>query len=189
MLLPIVLLIVYWPALGGPFLLDDISNVPQTRMDTFSLDALLAIVTGNHSGLFGRPVPVLTFALNYLFGAESPTWFKITNLVVHACNAVLVFLFSRTIIAYVARGTIGGAEKGISAGTMAFAVTAAIWALHPLQVSTVMYVVQRMTLMMSGFTLISLTLYALMRIRQVRRGGNEAGRWCRRSRSSPCSPA
>lgn len=165
-----LLITVYWPAFGGPFLLDDISNVPRTRPDGFGPGALFEIASGNHSGLFGRSVPTLTFALNYLFGADAPTAFKITNLAIHALNTALVFLFCRIVLSHVGTRSEEPTRLGNRTHAAAF-VVAAIWALHPLQVSTVMYVVQRMTLMMSGFTLLSLTLYALMRTRQIRSEG------------------
>ena len=46
---------------------------------------------------------------------------------------------------------------------LALAVSA-IWALHPLQVSTVMYAVQRMTILMATFTLLAIIFYVRARI-------------------------
>lgn len=160
--------VIYWPALYGPFLLDDGSNIPQTRLDTFSLPGLLDVALGNSSGPFGRPLAVASFALNYLLGDGSPFGFKLVNLLIHCLNAALVYLFCHAALHACARA--GDVEPTDATVRLAALLAAALWTLHPLQVSTVMYAVQRMALLATTFSLAALTLYLRMRIGQRERG-------------------
>lgn len=160
-----VICVIYWPALSGPFLLDDGSNIPQTRVHPFSLSGLLDAALRNTSGLFGRPIPVATFTLNYLFGDGSPFGFKLINLFIHCLNAGAVYLFCRSAFDACLRAS-GVSASGKMLHCAAIAAAAA-WALHPLQVSTVMYAVQRMALLSTMFSLVALVLYMEMRRRQL----------------------
>ena len=87
-----LLVLAYWAALPGPFLLDDFTNLPQAKVETWSLTALIDASLSNKSGPLGRPVSALTFALNYLVTGDSAFGFKVVNLIIHAANACLVFL-------------------------------------------------------------------------------------------------
>jgi len=154
---------VYWVALGGPFLLDDQSNLPPTRISSLDFASLREVATGNTSGVLGRPLPVLTFALNFYFGEDRGAFdFKLVNLLIHALNTLLVYVLCTYLIAFLRRR-----PTALGPDRLAAALAAAVWTLHPIQVGTVMYVVQRMTLMMSLFTLAALCAYCIARRRQI----------------------
>ena len=147
---------VYTPGLDGPFVLDDAANIPQTKIDDLSVSSISDVAFDNTSGIFGRPIPVATFALNHYFGDGTSHAFKVTNLAIHVLNTLLVYIFSTIVIPKIfSRFSIIDKNNTLFA---ALAISA-IWALHPIQVSTVMYSVQRMTMLMTTFTLLAMITY------------------------------
>jgi len=160
MVLLLIVFAAYYPGLNGPFVLDDASNIPQTKIENLNTASLKEVAFSNNSGLFGRPIPVATFALNHYFGDSTPFAFKLTNLIIHLINTLLVFQLIKHLTQLVlpSRNT----NLNQSEFLTIFAITT-IWALHPLQVSTVMYSVQRMTLLMTTFSLLALITYSQAR--------------------------
>jgi hypothetical protein len=152
------------PGLNGPFMADDVPNIvdnPAVRMTSLGLSELWAAVTGNVAGGIGRPVSMLSFALNHWLSGPEPFSFKLTNLLIHLLNTVLVLAFVRLLLLRTPGLRL---QNGNRAGPLALAV-AVLWAVSPLQVSTVLYVVQRMTLLAATFTLAALLSYLLGRLR------------------------
>ena len=79
-------LVLYAPALNGPFVLDDYDMI----------EGFSAVRTGQTGAIIrsGRPLLMWTFVANYrLAGGFEPFLFHVTNIVLHALNAVLVWLF------------------------------------------------------------------------------------------------
>lgn len=149
----------YRPGLDGPFLFDDYSNITGNRLiaiERLSLHELAGAASSNKGSLLDRPLPRITFALNYFFSGETfvPFVFKVTNLVVHAANVVIVYFLLRmlfSVLSTAARPENRAKAEG-RAVTIA-ALAAALWGLHPLNLSSVLYVVQRMTSMSAFFVL------------------------------------
>lgn len=165
--LPLLLAIViaYAPGLHGPFVLDDGENISQNKavaMTQLSWDALSDAVLGNDSGPLKRPLPSLSFALNHFFagGFDNTFPYKVTNLVIHLVNAVLVYCLTLLL-----GQTPALAAKLTKPRRLAFAATTAgIWALHPIQLTSVLYVVQRMNSLSAVFVLAGLILFVLGRM-------------------------
>lgn len=140
---------VYWTGLSGPFLLDDNHNLDMARAE--SVGDLIPTILGNTSGRLGRPVSALTFALNALLGDGGTFGYKAVNLSIHLVNGLLIFLLGGRLLTRMA-------PNGPAPWTVA-AVAASLWLLHPLNVSTVLYAVQRMTELSALFTLGGLLCY------------------------------
>ena len=162
----LLLVCMYLPAIHGPFVLDDLHNVPQTNKPLNTIADLKEVALSNTSGPLGRPVPVVSFALNYHFFGLGTTSFKVVNLVIHATTAIIVFLFTRYLLII---ANINGLTTPVFSPTRFALSTSLLWAIHPLQVSTVMYVVQRMTLLMALFTITSMLLYLIARSRYLKK--------------------
>ena len=160
----LLLVLIYLPAIHGPFVLDDQYNVAQTNKPLESIADLKAIALSNSSGPLGRPIPVVSFALNYHFFGPESTSFKAVNLLIHAAGTVVVFFFIRYLLLITSATTTS--SRALDPNRIALAMCS-LWAIHPLQVSTVMYVVQRMTLLMTLFTLLSMLLYMIARRRYL----------------------
>jgi hypothetical protein len=161
LLLAIVLLLtvgLYLPGLSGPLLLDDFSvlsplmNLPAQQI--FTSEYLLS-----NSGPLGRPISMLSFAINAAVdGADLWSW-KATNLVLHLVTGVALYAFFATML-----GLLDGARDRARITAL---LAASAWLVHPLQVSTVLYTVQRMTELSALFCVLGLLAYARGRVRML----------------------
>lgn len=159
--------VLYWPGLSGGFVFDDYSNIignPTLRLFNGSLASLVDASTGGIASPFGRPLSMASFAVNYHYGGELPFGFKLVNLLVHLSNGVLIFLLARRLLPRL--------TDTFHSGWAALWV-AALWLLHPINLTPVLFVVQRMTSLSALFTLLALLLY--LRGRESR--GVTQGAW------------
>jgi len=143
----------YLPGLSGPFILDDINNLQPLNNDggVTNISSLLNFVFGNRSGDLGRPVSMLSFLINDQHYPGDPASYKYTNILLHVlCGALIFLLIYKLLI-------ISGNHHNNSL-IIALIVTS-IWLLHPFNVSTVLYVIQRMTQLMTIFTIAGLIFY------------------------------
>lgn len=151
----------YWPALNGDFLFDDYSSiVNQEKVHAESLDwPSLREAASSYGGLSARPAATVSFAVDHAFWGLDAKGYKSTNLIVHLINALLIYVLVRRLAA---------ARKPSVQAAWIFAFALALaWAVHPLQVSTVQYVVQRMEMMSLTFVLVGLIAYLHGRRRQI----------------------
>jgi len=144
----------FWPGITGPFLLDDSSNLSaiQKNGGIKDLTSLLAYTFNNIASSFGRPISYLSFTINSQTWPAEPYAFKYTNILLHALNSIIVFglcfmLFSKI-----------GHKQKLASLSIAF-LTALLWAIHPMQISTVLYVVQRMSELSALFIFCGVLIY------------------------------
>jgi protein O-mannosyl-transferase len=165
-----VLVGVYWPGLHGDFFFDDLPNIlvaEGVRLETLSVEALQVAMTSGLSGLFGRPVAQLSFAVNHYFGGLDPFAFKLTNLALHAASGLLVYRLAFRLFSSV-RPSPDRHRWIVASG-----LVAALWLLHPIQLLPVLHVVQRMTILAAFFLLAAL----LCHIRGRQQGGIKGFAW------------
>ena len=62
-LILLVTVVIAWPALSGPLVFDDFTNLKPLL--TVKIDSYYSIIFGNHSGLLGRSVSMASFAFNH----------------------------------------------------------------------------------------------------------------------------
>lgn len=156
----------YWAGLSGAFLLDDTPNlavISQLPANP-SLGDFFNLAGTGFAGIFGRSVSIFSFLLQYESWPD-PRNFKLVNVLVHLINGCLVALCC---------ALIGQQWRKQRIPALAFAAVAFLWLAHPIQVSTVLYVVQRMTLLSASFTLLSIVFYLLGR-RCLQREDNARG--------------
>lgn len=153
--IPLVLIItlgfttaIYWPGLGGVFMLDDEANLAPIWRWLEGEIGWLQVVLGNESGPLGRPVAMLSFVLTAGLFGDSAIAFKAVNLSIHLAIGVVLFLFLSSLLR---RDSVLGKH----AAWYALAITA-VWLLHPMLTSTVLYVVQRMAMLSALFVLLGL---------------------------------
>lgn len=162
--------LLFLPGLPGEFVFDDFHNIVNnqavhlTQLDADSLARVLA--TSPVSGM--RPLPMLSFALDYWRGGGAdPLVFKTTNLIIHALTAfALAWLFRSLLLA----ARVGEGRARWLAPTLALA-----WAAHPLQVSAVLYTVQRIQIMGTLFLALALMAYLQARRAQIAGLSGRAG--------------
>lgn len=160
--------IAYLPGLHGPFIFDDTTSITDNaalHLAGFALPDLMRAAFSSHAGLLFRPISMLSFAFNYTFFGNGVFSFKLTNVVVHLINALLILWLTRRLLSNCRRQfQFDWTDRRI--GWVAIVVTAA-WALHPLNLTAVLYVVQRMTSLAALFTLAGMLAYVYGRERQL----------------------
>lgn len=170
LLLALVAVAMFAPALSGDFVLDDGFNILQNRLlyvDVFSVESLRNAAFSFHDGVGGRPLPMLSFALDYWrAGSMDAAAFKTTNLFIHGATVFFLALCLRRLLLLAE-----WAPPQAALGALVFALA---WGVHPLQVSSVMYVVQRMQTMETLFLV--LALWAYLSMRQIQIAGTGRGR-------------
>ena len=162
-----LLIAVYWPGLHGAFFFDDIPNILRAealRLENLSAESLHQVFSSGRAGPSGRPIAQLSFALNYYLGGFSAFAFKASNLSIHAANALLVFFLSLRLL------TDAEAPTKQHTALIAAGVLAAVWLFHPIQLTPVLHVVQRMTSLSALFLLAALLLHISARDHGSRTG-------------------
>lgn len=157
--------IIYFPGLSGDYMFDDRPNLLQNdRLDIESLDleSLASASLSSGSGMLRRPVSMLSFALNRHFFGFAPYSYKVINLVIHLLTGVMLFLFTRLLVRALQRH-----QPNLSATTRLWLplVVSGLWLVHPLNLSSVLYIIQRMTSLSTLFMVCGLCLYAAGRLR------------------------
>jgi len=141
-----LVLLAYSGSFNAQFHLDDIVKIQDNPAikDIGNVPRYFYPAEGNYplKMLEFRPVQYATLALDYhLFGLE-PWSYHLFNLLLHLIDCLLVFTAVRLVLRK------GGADDKASY-TTAF-VTASVFALHPLQTSTVMYLSNGRSVMLAG---------------------------------------
>ncbi len=93
--------VVYWPGLSGGYLFDDYPNIVDNhgvQPHDASVPTLVRAALSSPSSEFKRPLASLSFAVNYLTTGLDPYWMKLTNLVIHLLNGLLVFVLARALV-------------------------------------------------------------------------------------------
>jgi hypothetical protein len=162
-------ILVYYPGLGGDFIFDDTWNISTNRdihIDELSLSSLNSAATSGQSGPLGRPLSMASFAVNYYFSALTPSAYKATNLAIHLASGCAIYLFVFLLLGAHAHIR----ENGLSRNgiRLAAALVATLWLLHPLNLTSVLYVVQRMTSLASLFMVLAFIAYVFGRSRQIK---------------------
>jgi len=147
------------PLLHGAFLLDDLPNLTGLERVHAEPDGGARFVAGGIAGPGGRPIALASFAVQAGDWPLHPGPFKRVNLALHlACALALFWLWS-----LLARRALPAREADL----LALAVSA-LWLVHPLQLSSVAYVVQRMTLLAALPMLLGLVAFVKGRARVER---------------------
>lgn len=166
-LLALILLIavgIYLPGLHGDFFFDDFPNLilnRQIQITALTPEALLESMAASPASPFGRPLSQLSFAINHALAGFSPYSFKAVNLGLHLANGALV---------YALIGLLASLTLADRAARLLALWVAAVWLLHPINLTPVLHVVQRMTLLAGFFTLAALVLYTWTRLHCRRPG-------------------
>lgn len=157
--------LLYWPGLHGPFVFDDylrILNLVAFPVSAFSFDGLLNLIRDENGVLIARPLATVTFALNYFIaqGLNDTFVYKVTNLIIHLANTVSVYWLARLVL-----GLLDTSEFRRGMPRYIPLCAAIVWGIHPIQLTTVLYVVQRMTSLSALFVLLGLIVFLHGRIR------------------------
>ena len=144
----------YRPGLGGAFLLDDIPNLGGLALVEDTRTATDYVLAGAN-GPIGRPLALLTFAVQADQFESGPRAFLKVNVFIHLLNAVLLVwcLYQLAIMMAVEH------DRAILIATCA----AGLWLLMPLLATSSLLIVQRMTTLSAVFSLLGLGGYLAIR--------------------------
>lgn len=161
-------IVVYFPGLSGDYMFDDTSNLLQNReleFDTLDLESLQNAAFSSGAGELRRPVSMASFALNRYFFGIAPYSHKVINLVIHLLTGLALFQLCRLLL----RSYREQHRPDMSRRLMTWlpVVVTALWLVHPLNLTTVLYIVQRMAALAALFTVCGLILYVTGRRRML----------------------
>ncbi|MFV8818238.1 hypothetical protein [Haliea sp. E17] len=162
----LIALWIYWPGIDGPILLDDRSSVGVIdELDENTASRALDYVLGDNSGMFGRAVSMSTFVLERILLGDEVRHSKQVNILLHLLNGALVIYLLQLLFRQA--GFPSHRSLGILLGLA--------WVLHPLLVSTTLYVVQRMAMLTATFMFLGCIAYC--KARMARSGTWQALAW------------
>jgi Flp pilus assembly protein TadD len=129
-------LLTFSPALYAGFVRFDDPEVvaANPHIRSFSAENLRWMFTSSLLGHY-HPLTWLSLALDYQLWGDSPRGYHLTNILLHAANAVLVYLLARRLVA---RASMDAARREVVC-----ALGTALFALHPLRAESVAWVTER----------------------------------------------
>src|SRR2546422_143509 len=101
------------------------------------------------------PLTWMTFGLDYLLWGMNPRGYHLTNLLLHAANAVVFFFITRRLLT---RALPSPSERG-HALTVSAAFSALVFAIHPLRVESVAWATERRDVLSGLFYLSAVLAY------------------------------
>ena len=101
------------------------------------------------------PLTWMTFGLDYLLWGMNPRGYHVTNLLLHAANAVVFFFITRRLLT---RALPSPSERG-HALTVSAAFSALVFAIHPLRVESVAWATERRDVLSGLFYLSAVLAY------------------------------
>lgn len=151
----------YRPGLIGPFVFDDGPNIVNNKaiaINDLNLETLQKAAFSITSGPLMRPISMVSFAGNYYLNGLNPYYFKLTNLLIHLFNGIGVFGLVLLIMnIYRERFEPAGLSPR-HVQWLSLAIASA-WLLHPLNLTSVLYIVQRMTSLSAFFSIWGMVLF------------------------------
>ncbi len=153
----IILLAIYSNSFYGEWHFDDFVNIvdnPHVQIKSFSLPEIKHCMFGIYQDRLLRPLSYFSFALNYKFGGMDVFGFHVVNFIIHYLAAVFLFLFIYNAL------KLPLLQEKYSLITYPVALLSTFfWALNPVHVTSITYIVQRMASMAGLFYIMSMYFY------------------------------
>lgn len=169
-LLFVVLSLSYSNTFHASWQLDDEPNILTNKnlhITELSLHQLNNSIRANPTALASdklyRPIPCLTFGLNWYFGEDNVFGYHIANFIIHLVTCWFLYLALCLLlrIYYKKAQYESHSPQFIPAAAL---LATLFWALAPIQTQAVTYIVQRMASMATMFTVIAIFAYLRGRI-------------------------
>jgi len=151
------LLIIYSNSFHGDWHFDDYVNIVENqhiKINSFTWHEIRNSLYGVEQNGLLRPLSYLSFALNYKFGKMDVFGFHVVNFTIHCLAAIFLFLFI-----YNALRLPMLKERYKNTAFPAALLATLFWALNPVWVTSVTYIVQRMASMAGMFYIMSMYFY------------------------------
>lgn len=159
--------LIYSNTLNYPWHLDDYQNINKnsavhlTSINKKSIKNTFYAASSKSE--FSRPLAYFSFALNWYCGKDEPTGYRVVNISIHILTAFFLYL---TVFYLFQTPNL----KGLDSNSIYFValLSAVFWAVNPIQIQAVTYIVQRMTSMAALFYTIAMLCYLKTRLTQLR---------------------
>jgi protein O-mannosyl-transferase len=155
----ILCLLIYSLGVNGPYIRDDITNIlhnKQLILNEVTWENIKAAATSNPVTEYKRPISMLTFSANYTLAGNMDVFSaKATNIVIHIFNGIGLYFLLINLLSF--------SKIEINKARTIASISAAFWLIQPLNVSTVLYVVQRMAMLSSFFIIYGCLSYVIIR--------------------------
>ncbi|MCQ8105492.1 hypothetical protein NP590_15365 [Methylomonas sp. SURF-2] len=149
---------IYFQSLNAGVQFDDVANL-QDLGKIYDYDSAKNFVLSGIAGPLGRPLALLTFALQYYAWPANPEVMIEWNIYLHLLNGALV-----TMLAF----NLGRGLPDQKMPLPRIAVFAgALWLVLPILVSSSLFIVQRMTTLSATFTFSGLIFYTKVRLQAL----------------------
>lgn len=159
---------VYFNTIASPFVFDDYINLVDNpafkdfgRLPGIAQYFGWTIDNEIQPGMYLRPVVFFTFAVNHALHGLEHFGYHLTNLLIHLCNGLLVYLFFSRIQAAPGIDTTAVEDKKLWYLPL---FAALVFVCHPIQTQSVTYIVQRSVPLATLFYLGALVLYGISRV-------------------------
>ena len=162
-LLSILIFLIYCNTFNSSWHFDDIPNIvrnPYLQISDLKPETLVNTFYASRKDGFYlqtklyRPLACLSLALNWYAGRDSVTGYHIVNLLIHLVTASLLFLIILNLFkSPKLTGKYEGSQYFVAL------LTATLWAVNPIQIQAVTYIVQRMAAMAAMFYILGIYLY------------------------------
>jgi tetratricopeptide (TPR) repeat protein len=159
----------FWPALSADWVdWDDTDNYLRNAMFR-GLDGerVTWMWTTFHMGHY-QPLTWMSLGLDYALSGMNARGYHATNVVLHALNAVLFFVVARALVRVASATAESAARRADPPSlTMAAALAALLFAVHPLRAEPVAWISERRDVLSAFWYL--LTVWAYLRAQRARR--------------------
>jgi len=158
--------LIYQRGLSGAFVFDDGPNIIHNSgiaINDLKLPTLKQAAFSGSSGPMMRPISMLSFAANYYATGLNPYYFKLTNLVIHLFNGIGVFALTALLLSFYRKRF--EPDLPVTYAQWLSLAVATAWLLHPLNLTSVLYIVQRMTSLSAFFSIWGLVVFVWGRAR------------------------
>jgi protein O-mannosyl-transferase len=162
----IILLAIYSNSFYGEWHFDDFANIVDNsyiQIKSFSLEKIKHCFYGLEQNKLSRPLSYLSFALNYYFDGTNVFGYHVVNFLIHYLSAIFLFLF----IYNTMKLPILKKDYENIAYPMSL-LASFFWAINPVWVTSVSYIVQRMATLAGLFYIISMYFYLKARTSSYR---------------------
>lgn len=149
----VITFFLYLSGLKGGFLFDDFHNLGEmTRYGDMGIwSNAKSFIFGGGAGPTGRPISLASFWLQSEGWPKSAYEFKMVNLLIHLICGLLLFIATKLLLKSYGYNE----DKAIWIAV----ISSSIWLIHPMFVSTTLYVIQRMAQLPLLFGLLGIIGY------------------------------
>ncbi len=169
LLLLMLIFLIYSNTFHASWHFDDNNNIlqnPNLHIEDLQPDSIIQTFYAPdeygfyRDGRIYRPIPCLTFAINWYLGKENVVGYHIVNIIIHLLTSWILFL---TILNLSVSPNLKNRYQEYDRYFISL-LAAVLWGINPIQTQAVTYIVQRMATMAAMFYILALYFYIKGRI-------------------------